>query len=468
MQLHESLPSRGRSRKAVFPSGYKHLRLEDSSAIADANSIELNHAVSLARRRLIPFLLLMYIVSFLDRANIGFVKQTLQTSVGISTSAYALGAGLFFVSYALFEVPSNLILHRVGARLWLSRIMVSWGLVSMATIFVTGPRSFYLLRLLLGATEAGFFPGVIFYLIHWFPNRSRGQVFGMFYFGAPLAFIFGAPISGLLLQMRPWLSLHNWQWMFLAEGTMAVLVGIWAFRYLDDSPSNAAWLPVLEKHALVEELSQEESERRSRGPIAVLPMLLDLRVLYFVLIYFLLQMSVYGVIFYLPAQVAGILYRPTGVIVGLVTAVPWICALIVTFWLPRMADRWNKHRQFAALTMLISGCASLVFPTSGPMIGLLTLSIAASGLIAVQPLFWKFPTGYLAGSAAAGGIAFINALGNVGAFFAPNAKVWADVHFASTKAGLYLLAALTLVNAGLMAAMHSSDGPTVASHRSTT
>src|SRR5687768_3206267 len=178
----------------------------------------LDRAIGRARSRLVPFLLLMYVLSFLDRANIGFAKQAFQVSAGISDAAYAFGAGLFFLTYALFEVPSNLIMHRIGARLWMCRIMVTWGLVSAAMMFASGEIAFYFLRMLLGAAEAGFFPGVILYLTYWFPDRSRGQIMGLFYFGAPLAFILGGPLSGLLLEMHGAAGLEGWQWMFLIEG----------------------------------------------------------------------------------------------------------------------------------------------------------------------------------------------------------------------------------------------------------
>ncbi len=408
-------------------------------------------AVSRATRRLVPFLLLMYVVSFLDRANIGFAKQALQASAGISAGVYALGAGLFFLSYALFEVPSNLILHRVGARVWMARIMVTWGVVSMSTLLVRGSASFYLLRLLLGAAEAGFFPGVILYLTYWFPNRVRGRVLGLFYFGAPLAFIGGAPLSGLLLEMPPWAGLQSWQWMFLIEGLLAVVVGFAAWWYLDDRPSLARWLPGDEKRALVEALAREENERSSHSPAGLLELLGDRRVLHFSLVYALIQVSVYGVVFYLPSEVSALLHRPAGLEVGLVSAIPWLCALAAAWLLPRAADRTQRHRRWAALILLVAGCASLAFPAAGPVAGLIALSIAASGFIAVQPLFWTFPTSYLAGRAAAGGLALINALGSVGGFLAPNLKFWADVRFGSPRAGLYLLAALTVFNAGLIA-----------------
>ncbi len=411
-----------------------------------------NLAVSRAIRRLAPYLMLLYVVSFLDRANIGFAKQILEASVGISERNYALGAGLFFIGYSLCGFPSNLILHKIGAKLWIAILMLSWGLVSMAMMFVSGSISFYLLRLFLGVTEAGFFPGSILYLTYWFPNRDRGRILGLFYLGVPLALIVGGPLSGLLLEMQPKFGLQNWQWMFLVEGFMAVALGFTAFWYLDNRPSNATWLPGKEKHALADALAGEEAARRSIGPTKLIPMLRDLRVMRFLLIYALIQMSTYGAVFYLPAEISALLHKPAGLQVGLVSAIPWVCALAAVYLLPRAADKWNKHRQLAALTLLISGCASFAFPTAGPRMGLVALSIAVSGFIAVQPLFWTFPTSYLADRAAAGGIALIG-MGNLGGFLAPNVKVWADECFHSQRAGLYCLAGLTILNAGLIASM---------------
>jgi MFS family permease len=320
----------------------------------------------------------------------------------------------------------------------------------MATMYVSGATSFYLLRLLLGVLEAGFFPGAILYLTYWFPNKIRGRVLGLFYLGVPLALIFGGPLSGLLLEIHPLFGLQSWQWMFLVEGLMAVVVGLAAFWYLDNRPSNASWLPVEEKQALAEALALEEEQRRSVGPAKLLPMFRDLRVMQFLLIYTLIQMSTYGAIFYIPAEISTLLHKPVGIEVGLVSAIPWICTLAAVYLLPRAADKFQKHRQLAALTMVISGCASFAFPTAGPRIGLVMLSLAVAGFIAVQPLFWMFPTEHLADRAAAGGIALIG-MGNLGGFLAPNLKVWADEYFVSQRAGLYLLAGLTILNAGLIA-----------------
>jgi MFS transporter, ACS family, inner membrane transport protein len=410
----------------------------------------LDRAVSRALWRLAPYLMVMYIVSFLDRANVGFAKQALAASVGISESTYALGAGLFFISYSLCGFPSNLILHRIGAKFWISFLMVTWGLASMATMFVTGSTSFYVLRLVLGVMEAGFFPGTILYLTYWFPNRIRGEIIGLFYLGVPLALVLGGPLSGLLLEIQTKAGLQGWQWMFLVEGFLAVVMGITAFRFLDNKPANAKWLPADEKQALVSALAQEEDARRSSGPANLLPMLRDLRVLRFVLIYFMIQMSVYGAIFYLPAEVSALMQKPAGFEVGMVTAIPWICATVATYWLPKKADQRKNHRNMAAWVLFVAGCASFAFPAAGPREGLLALSIAVSGFITVQPLFWTFPTGYLADRAKAGGIALIGT-GNLGGFLAPNLKVWADEYFRSPRAGLYVLAAITVLNAALIA-----------------
>jgi MFS family permease len=432
--------------------------LQHSPVPADRGDPALDRAIRRAMRRVVPFLMLMYVVSFLDRSNIGFAKQALAASEGISERVYALGAGLFFVSYSLCGFPSNLILHKIGAKVWLALLLVAWGIVSMATMFVTGSSSFYLLRLLLGIMEAGFFPGAVLYLTYWFPGRARGQILGLFYLGVPLALILGGPLSGALLEVPESFGLQGWQWMFLAEGFLAVALGVLAFRYLENRPREARWLEATERRALEHELMREEGHRRLTGPRDLLPMVRDSRVLRFLLIYALIQVSTYGAIFYLPVEVAAILHKPVGLEVGWLSAVPWVFALFAIYILPRVADRRKNHRRLAAFCLLAAGCASLVFPTAGPVAAMVALSIAVSGFIAVQPLFWTFPTGYLADRAAAGGIALIG-MGNLGGFLAPNLKVWADEHLGSPHAGLYVLAGITLVNAWLVAATKEPRAP---------
>ena len=420
--------------------------------------------VSLLRKvswRLLPFLLLMYIMAFLDRANVGFAKQAFQADTGISDAAFAFGAGVFFAGYALLEVPSNLIMHKIGARLWMCRIMVTWGLVSAAMVFAHTETTFYLLRFLLGVAEAGFFPGVILYLTYWFPSATRGKAMGFFYFGAPLAFIFGSPLSGLLLELDGFMGSHGWQWLFAVEGLMATVVGIWAYFYLDNRPADAKWLTSQERDQLQAVLDAEDSQKQVHG--GLLKVLAQPAVLYLCLIYLLIQASVYGVVFYLPTQVAGLLGSKVGLMVGLVSAVPWLCALLAAWKIPALADRTGQRRAVAALTLLVSGlgiAASVTF--TSPLLGILALCFAASGFIAVQPVFWTFPGSFLAGSAAAGAIALINSFGALGGFIAPILKNWVEVTFHSPAAGLYLLAFTTLIAAALVMGIRAPRPATLA------
>jgi MFS family permease len=410
-----------------------------------AHDAELERAIAKAIRRLVPFLLLMYVLAFLDRVNIGFAKGPFQLQTGMSDAAYALGAGIFFIGYALLEVPSNLIMHRVGARIWMCRIMVTWGLVSAAMVFAYSDATFYILRFLLGVAEAGFFPGVIYFLSQWFPSNARTRVIGFFYFGASLAFIFGGPLSGALLELNGTFGIKGWQWLFIVEGMLAVVVGIWAFWYLDDTPSQARWLSGSERETLSAALAEENQLKSSHGPQDALGALTNPRVLFFALVYFLIQMSVYGVVFYLPTQVATLFGRTVGWGVGMVTAIPWVCALGATYFVPRLAERSGQHAAIGAATLVISAIGlSLSVMAVSPLLALAALCFAAAGFIAVQPVFWRYPTDYLAGQAAAGGIAMINSLGAVGGFLAPNVKNWVEHRLDSTRAGLLTLAFITL------------------------
>ncbi len=418
---------------------------------APAPAPDLDVVVRAVVRRVVPFLLLMYVLAFLDRANIGFAKQAFQADTHVSDAAYALGAGIFFLGYAILEVPSNLALHKVGARAWMCRIMVTWGVIAGAMVFVHTATLFYVLRFLLGMAEAGFFPGVILYLTYWVPASHRGKVLGLFYFGAPLAFIFGGPLSGALLDLDGAAGLRGWQWMFLVEGLLATAVGVWAYWYLENRPAQSRRLGDAERAVLCRALEAEESARAAHSPRGVLTALGNGKVLYLSVIYFLIQVSVYGVTFYLPTQIAALVGKKVGLEVGLLTAVPWTCALVASFVIGRLSDRTGSRRGIAAATLAVGGlgiAASAAFGT--PALALVALCFAAAGFIAVQPVFWTLPTGYLAGAAAASGLALVNSLGSLGGFVAPNVKTWGDTAFGSTHAGLYLLAATTVFGALLI------------------
>ncbi|MGE8059223.1 MFS transporter [Pseudomonas sp. NPDC089547] len=417
----------------------------------------LASAISTSRARLLPFLILMYVLAFIDRANVGYARAFLQADTGLGDAAFAFGASIFFIGYACFEVPSNLMLHRLGARVWLCRIMVTWGLVSAAMMFADTASTFYVLRFLLGIAEAGFFPGIILYLTYWFPARSRAQALGLFYFGLPLALVLGGPLSGWLLEFHGVFGLRNWQWLFVIEGLLASLVGIAAYFYLVDRPGDARWLSDGQKQALEGQLAEEDAHKQAQGPHGFLGALRNGQVMKFCLVYFTVQMSVYGVVFYLPTRIASFLDGQVGLSVGLYTAIPWACALVVTRLVTRYADRSGLHRQLAVamLAMAAAGIAASALAGSLPLV-VLAFCFAAAGFVAVQPLFWTLPTGYLSGAAAASGIALINSLGNLGGFVAPNLKTLTETLFADPRAGMFALAVVGVLGAWLLSRLNAS------------
>lgn len=388
------------------------------------DSPHLASGIKKATTRLMPMLVILYFVAFLDRTNVGFAEEGLQIDRGISAGAFALGAGIFFIGYAIFEIPSNLLLDRYGARFWLARIAITWGIVASAFAFTTNDTMFVILRFLLGVTEAGLFPGVIMFLAQWFPNHKRVELFAIFYLAQPFSQMLGAPLSGGLIsfgeQFTPWLG---WQVMFFAEGMLAVVAGIVAFFLLTDSPQKARFLTDEEKTAMREVMEHENAVKDSDGPRGVWPALANGKVWYFTGIYFCLQVAVYGTTFYLPQQVSGLIGRDVGWEVGLVAAVPWAVGLFFCYYVGRYADTVRRRRNWGAIAFLLTGVAIFVSAWAGAnglsLLGIAAITVAVSAFLCAGPITWAFPTAFLAGAAAAAGIGLINSLGNLGGFVAP-------------------------------------------------
>jgi MFS family permease len=426
---------------------------------SERSASTLTNAVRRSRMRLSPFLALMFAISILDRSNVGFARNALKVDANIGDASFALGAGIFFISYALFGLPSNLILHRVGAKFWLCCIMVTWGIASALMMFVHGDLSFYALRFLVGATEAGFSPGVVLYITYWFPSRDRGKALGIYYIGLPAALILGSILSGYLMQATGGqLGLRNWQWMFLVEGLMASLVGIIAYFYIPSKPHDAPWLSQAECREIESALAEEEI-KKDRGGNAPSTFKTS-RVISLIAIYFAVQVNIYVVIFYLPSRVAEVVGSQVNSEVGFFVALPWLCALLSLHLVTGFADKKGWHRQSAAAMLLVAafGMAASTLVT-GMTATMIAFSAAAVGLIVVQPLFWTLPTSYLKGAKAAGGIAVISTIGNLGGFAAPTLKTAAELHFHSQKAGSLVLAVFAIFGSLLLFCMERKATP---------
>lgn len=420
------------------------------------NSPVLKSAIRKATFRLMPMLVILYIVAFLDRTNVGFAEEAMEQSVNISAAAYALGAGIFFIGYAIFEIPSNILLDRFGAKIWLARIAVTWGIVSASFSLVQNDFMFIALRFLLGVTEAGLFPGVIMFLAAWFPNKVRVEMFAIFYLAQPFSQMIGNPLSGWLINIGDATGLEGWRVMFAVEGLMAVAAGIAAFFVLINSPQDAKWLDKAEKKALLDVMAHENVVRESAGPKGILSAMGNARVWYFTVIYFCLQIAVYGTTFYLPQQVASLLGQSAGWQVGLVAAIPWFFGLFFCYFIGRIANTVRRRRNLGALFYTTTGLAILGSAWAGlnaqPVLGIVFITIAVCSFLACGPITWSFPTAFLTGLAAAAGIGLINSLGNLGGFVAPILRTAVNdaVGGESGFAGVIALGILPFVAAAMM------------------
>jgi len=397
--------------------------------------------------RLIPFLLLLYIIAWLDRVNVGFAALQMNQALGFSSSVYGFGAGVFFAGYALCEIPSNLILARVGARRWIARIMFTWGLLSIAMIFTRGPHSFYVLRFLLGVAEAGFLPGIIYYLADWYPAAQRAKAVGWFMSAIPLSIVIGSPLSGKLLGMNGALGFAGWQWLFLVEGVPAVLLSFVTLIYLTDRPEQAGWLDPKQQQWLTGIIRTEQSAARSRHGLGVLQALTHRTVWQLALIMFACQTGSYGLSLWIP-QIVKDLSGLGNFMVGVISAIPYLAAAIGMVAIAAHSDRTRERFLHIAIPALLAVIGfSLSAWLTSPVPGMMALTLAAVGDLGSRGPFWALPGRFLSGSASAGGIALINTIGSLGGFVGPYVIGWIKDETGGYTFGLLFLAALLLAGA---------------------
>ena len=395
-------------------------------------------------RKLMPLLVIVYVISFLDRTNIALAKASMGIDVGLSAASYGLGAGLFFLTYALFEVPSNLIMHKVGARFWITRIMITWGLLSAGMAFVQGETSFYIMRLLLGVAEAGLFPGVMLYLTYWFDREQRARATGYFLLGVCVANILSGPLGGALLQMDGLMGLHGWQWLFIIEGlpTLALASVVW--KTLPDGPGSAPWLTVEERQRLQARLDAEQGSGASQHRFT--EMLRDPQIWLTIAVYFCHQITIYTVIFFLPGIIAT--YASLSPLeIGALNSVPWVAAALGAAILPRLATTPQRCRRMLFIGLLTMSAGLVVAAMSNSFIGLIGFSLTAFMLFVVQSVLFIFPSSRLSGTALAGGLAFVTTCGLFGGFFGPSMMGLIEQATGSTHNGLLMIAGLLVVAA---------------------
>jgi D-galactonate transporter len=414
-------------------------------------NVPLNEDVAYAKvtRRLIPFLFCCYIAAYLDRVNVGFAKLQMQSDLKLSDTVYGIGAGIFFIGYFFFEVPSNLLMRRVGARFWIARIMIGWGIISAATALINGPEVFYGLRFLLGIAEAGFFPGIILYLTDWYPSRRRARIVAWFMMAIAAAGLLGGPLSGWILQSFAQVGgLAGWQWLFLLEGLPSMVMGVAVLFYLDNGIGEAKWLTETEREMLLTNL---EGEQRTKAHLSVGQTLRNPWVLLFSLIYFCISMGLYAIGFWLPQII-----KNTGVKnalgIGLLAAIPYGCAAVAMILVGRSSDRTGERRWHFAICALAGGVGlilSTLFPAN-VFAAIVALSVATAGILSSFPLSWTMPTAMLAGSAAAAGIALINSIGGLAGFVSPYLVGWIGDLTHRLDVGLYVIAFFLFLGALLV------------------
>ena len=418
-------------------------------------------ALAKATRRLIPFLFGIYVVAYLDRVNVSFAQLQLEDDLGFTDTIFGLGAGIFSLGYVIFGVPSNLALARFGARRWLAAIMIVWGVLSSATLFIEGAASFYLLRFMLGAAEAGFFPGIILYLTWWFPEQERTRALALFLTAISVAYVAGGPISGALLELDGLLGLDGWQWLFLCEGLPAIGLGVFTLRYLDEGPEEAEWLEPEERDFLVREIARERAVmEEAPGGGSIREALASGQVWLLGLIYFILLAAGFGLTFFVPDLVQD----RTGYSdfeVGVLAALPFGIATVAMLVVARRADRAPSRKPYIAGLALVGAVGTvLTAHAQSPLLLTVGISLAATGLLGAIPVFWALPTAFLSGAGAAAGIALIAVLGNLGGFAGPAFTGISEDSSGGYEMPLTVLAGLLVVGGLLVYAARESPSST--------
>jgi D-galactonate transporter len=397
-------------------------------------------------RRLIPFLILCYFVAFLDRVNLSFAALEMNKDLGFTATVYGAGAGMFFITYSVLETPSNLILARVGARRWIARIMLTWGILSASMAFVNSETSFYIIRFLFGAAEAGFFPGILYFLTLYFPAAYRGRMVSMFMAAIPVSAVIGAPLSTTILSYTDGiLGLHGWQWVFISEGVPALIMSVIVLRYLTDQPAAAHWLAPDERAWLVNRQAQERRQREAVHDLSVWQVLRNPRVITLGIVGFGIGYSSYGVFYFLPQIIKQ--FGLTNMQTGLVSAIPFAVGAVGMLWYGRRSDRLLERRSHTCIAFMITALglvATALLPT--PLPRLAALCFASFGVFAVLPVFWAMPTSFLSGIAAAAGVAYINSIANLAGFVGPFVMGWIKDATGSFDGGLLVIAGVCLVS----------------------
>ena len=393
-----------------------------------------------------PVLFVSYILAYIDRINIGFAAIKMNADLGISPYIYGLGAGVFFLGYFLFEVPSNLLLEKTGARRWIARIMISWGLLSAAMAFIGGPTSFIVVRFFLGVAEAGFFPGVILYLTYWFPQEYRARIIATFMVAIPVSLALGAPLSTAILQMDGIAGLKGWQWLFLIEGLPTVLFGFVFLAVIPDRPKDAKWLNEEEKTWLQSTLDREHKAVAAVHGTSVLKAFVDPRLIALTFIYFANTTTNFGLSFFLPQMIKSM--GATDMQTGFLTSVPYVIGTLGILIFGYVSDKYQERRWTLFVALMLNGLGLLLAGSlAGSTLSVAAMAIAAIGIFGTKAPFWPLPSMFLTGSAAAGGIALINSIGNLGGFVGPYMVGWIKETTNSFESGLYFLGGLALSGA---------------------